>query len=31
MDVQIGQRADLICWGVMPSEMLRHPVVLSGR
>lgn len=25
--VQIGQRAELICWGVMSSGMLRHPVL----
>lgn len=22
-----GQRAQLVCWRVMPSEMLRHPLV----
>jgi hypothetical protein len=25
LDFGIGQRAKLICWGVMPSGMLRHP------
>ena len=24
--LQAGQRADLVCWGVMPSGMLRHPL-----
>jgi hypothetical protein len=28
-DVGIGRRAQLICWGVMPSGMLRHPTLLS--
>ena len=23
----VGQRAELVCWGVMPSGMLRHPPV----
>ena len=27
LDVKIGQRAELICWGVMPSGMLRQPVL----
>jgi hypothetical protein len=27
LDVQIGQPAELICWGGMPSGMLRHPVM----
>ena len=25
-DVQIGARHELVCWGVMPSGMLPHPV-----
>jgi len=25
-DVKIGQRAAVVCWGVMPRGMLRHPV-----
>ena len=25
-DVKIGKRHQLVCWGVMPSGMLRHPV-----
>ena len=27
--LEIGERAELVCWGVMPSGMLRHP--LFGR
>ena len=23
-----GQRAELVCWGVMPSGVLRHPLFL---
>ena len=26
-DLWIGERMDLVCWGVMPSGMLRHPVL----
>ena len=26
---KIGQRVPLVCWGVMPSGMLRHPVLVS--
>jgi hypothetical protein len=29
-DLTIGARLALVCWGVMPSGMLRHPV-LAGR
>jgi ATP-dependent DNA ligase len=25
---RIGGRAELVCWGVMPSDMLRHPFLL---
>jgi hypothetical protein len=28
-DLTIGARLALVCWGVMPSGMLRHPVLLS--
>ena len=28
-DVKIGERLVLVCWGVMPSGMLRHPVLVS--
>jgi hypothetical protein len=28
LDVKIGERVELVCWGVMPSGMLRHPVLL---
>jgi len=24
-----GQRTQLVCWGVMPSGMLRHPLVVA--
>ena len=24
----VGERAELLCWGVMPSGMLRHPLFL---
>jgi hypothetical protein len=27
-DFSIGARLALVCWGVMPSGMLRHPVML---
>jgi hypothetical protein len=27
-DLRIGERLALVCWGVMPSGMLRHPVLL---
>jgi ketosteroid isomerase-like protein len=26
-DLTIGERLELVCWGVMPSGMLRHPVL----
>ena len=25
--LRIGERVPLVCWGVMPSGMLRHPVL----
>ncbi len=25
----VGARVTLVCWGVMPSGMLRHPVLLA--
>jgi bifunctional non-homologous end joining protein LigD len=28
-DLRIGSRLELICWGVMPSGMLRHPLLFS--
>ena len=28
-DVRIGERHEMVCWGVMPSGMLRHPVLVS--
>ena len=31
LDVQIGKHAELICWRVMPSGMLRHPVFVEWR
>src|SRR5688500_1653715 len=30
-DLRIGARLELVCWGVMPSGMLRHPVGLAQR
>jgi hypothetical protein len=30
-DLQVGARASVVCWGVMPSGMLRHPLFLSWR
>jgi hypothetical protein len=26
-DLKIGARLAVVCWGVMPSGMLRHPVL----
>jgi hypothetical protein len=26
----IGDRVELVCWGVMPSGMLRHPLIVKG-
>ena len=26
-DLTIGARLELVCWGVMPSGMLRHPML----
>ena len=28
-ELNVGTRASLVCWGVMPSGMLRHPLFLS--
>ena len=28
-DLRIDNRLELVCWGVMPSGMLRHPVLVS--
>jgi hypothetical protein len=30
-DLRIGERLDLLCWGIMPSGMLRHPVLRAER
>ena len=27
IDLNIGEHVELVCWGVMPSGMLRHPVL----
>ena len=27
-ELRVGARAELVCWGVMPSGMLRHPLLL---
>ena len=29
-DLTIGERLALVCWGVMPSGMLRHPVLAAA-
>ena len=28
-ELKVGGRASVVCWGVMPSGMLRHPLFLS--
>ena len=28
--LKIGQRAEVVCWGVMPSGMLRHPLLMPS-
>jgi hypothetical protein len=28
-ELAVGGRASVVCWGVMPSGMLRHPLFLS--
>ena len=30
-DLRFGERVGLVCWGVMPSGMLRHPVLRAAR
>jgi hypothetical protein len=30
-DLRIGERVALVCWGVMPSGLLRHPVLPPAR
>jgi hypothetical protein len=30
-ELQVGARASVVCWGVMPSGMLRHPSFLAWR
>ena len=30
-DLMIGARLSLVCWGVMPSGMLRHPLLVLPR
>ena len=29
-DLVIGGRVDLVCWGVMPRGMLRHPATAAN-
>jgi hypothetical protein len=29
-DVKIGRCAEIVCWGVMPSGMLRHPLLMPS-
>jgi hypothetical protein len=28
-ELNVGAQASLVCWGVMPSGMLRHPLFLT--
>jgi len=28
-ELKAGKRASLVCWGVMPSGLLRHPLFLG--
>lgn len=28
-ELKVGGRASVVCWGVMPSGMLRHPLFLE--
>ena len=28
-ELRVGARASVVCWGVMPSGMLRHPLFLN--
>ena len=30
LDVKISQRTEVVCWGVMPSGMLRHPLLMPS-
>jgi hypothetical protein len=30
-DLRIGDRVQFVCWGVMLSGLLRHPVITSSR
>ena len=30
-DLRLGERVELLCWSVMPSGMLRHPVLRAER
>ena len=30
-DVTIGERVQFVCWGVIPSGMLRHPLLDATR
>lgn len=30
-ELKVGGRVSVVCWGVMPSGMLRHPLFLSWR
>jgi hypothetical protein len=29
-EFQVGACVELLCWGIMPSGMLRHPLLLAG-
>ena len=30
-DLRIGEQVQIVCWGVMPSGMLRHPVLIATK
>jgi hypothetical protein len=30
-ELRMGARVSLVCWGVMPSGMLRHPLFLGSK
>jgi hypothetical protein len=29
-ELKLGRRAEVVCWGVMPSGLLRHPLFLRN-
>ena len=30
LELRMGARAEVLCWGVMPSGMLRHPLLVRS-